>query len=145
MLRALGFMHQTHHWLSKGSSFYGDHQLFDRLYTDTLPMIDSLAERCVGFGGEVLIGAVRQAETMTTILGALASPEGSSPDGMVLSSLKGVEAFLEYYATCYAALESRGQLSSGTDNLLQGIADKSEEFVYLLKQRSSSKVASYAR
>jgi hypothetical protein len=41
----------------------------------------------------------------------------------------------------YKLLESKGQLSSGTDNLLQGIADKHEEFVYLLKQRCSSKVS----
>jgi hypothetical protein len=38
-------------------------------------------------------------------------------------------------------LEQKGQLSNGTDNLLQGVADKHEEFVYLLKQRCLTKVS----
>jgi hypothetical protein len=42
-------------------------------------------------------------------------------------------------------LGSAGILSDGTENLLQDIADKHEEFVYLLKQRNDVSPYSYGR
>ena len=49
-LRHLSFIHQNHHWVSKGEPFYGDHLLFQRLYAGVAEDIDTLAEKAIGLG-----------------------------------------------------------------------------------------------
>ncbi|MCH7560353.1 MAG: hypothetical protein IIC67_03115 [Thaumarchaeota archaeon] len=60
-LRAAAQLHQTNHWRTKGTAFYGDHQLFDRLYNDSLSMIDQVAERAMGQGSQRLVHPTIQA------------------------------------------------------------------------------------
>ena len=43
--------------------------------------------------------------------------------------------FMAFLEMIYSRLESSEQLSLGVDNFLQGIADKHEGLLYLLKQR----------
>ena len=145
-LRGLNFIHWTHHWQTRGGSFYGDHQLFMRLYEETVPMIDSIAERTVGAGGVVLVHPVVQAAHCAAIVDSLynGAPINPGPEDYVLLSLKGCLRFLVLLRMVYDALDQRGLLTHGTDNLLQGVADKHEEFVYLLKQRSAVRTASDA-
>jgi len=137
-LRALGFIHQTHHWQTRGGSFYADHLLFDRLYNETLPLIDKLAERAVGAGTPLLVNPVIQSTHQLLIIKDLynAAPMQADPDQCVLISLKGVLRFLVLLRVAYELLEKKGLLSHGIDNLLQDVADQSEGFVYLLKQRT---------
>lgn len=142
-LRAVNLIHQTHHWQTRGPQFYGDHLLFERLYNDTLGMIDKLAERAVGSGSPVLVNPVIQSTHQLLIVKSLynAAPIEASPDQCAFISLKGVLRFLVLQRIVYETLEKKGALSHGTDNLLQDIADKHEEFVYLLKQRVGAKVS----
>lgn len=141
-LRAINFAHQTHHWQTRGSSFFGDHLLFERIYNETLEMIDSLGERTVGAGSPVLVNPVIQSTHQLLILKELYNgvPIETSPEQCVLISLKGVLRFLVLIQLVYGLLEQKNLLSHGTDNLLQGFADKHEEFLYLLKQRTGSDV-----
>src|ERR1700760_4998396 len=39
VLRAASVVHQSHHWQTRGTSFYGDHLLFEKLYNDSLEAI----------------------------------------------------------------------------------------------------------
>lgn len=143
-LRAINFAHQTHHWQTRGPSFYADHLLFERLYNDTLKMVDQLAERSVGKGSPLLVNAVIQSTHQLLILKDLynGAPMEPGPEECVLVSLKGVLRFLVLLQLVHGLLEKKGMLSHGTDNLLQDIADKSEEFVYLLKQRTGGRISS---
>lgn len=145
-LRALNSVHLTHHWQTKGRSFYGDHKLFEDIYNETIPMIDALAERTVGAGSPILVNPVIQAAHSAALVKSLynGAPVNPGPDDLVLLSLKGVLRFSLLLRMVYDALESKGLLSHGTDNLLQGFADQHEVFAYLLKQRSTVRV-SYAR
>ena len=142
-LRALAFVHQTHHWQTRGPTFFADHQLFDRLYNDTLPMIDKIAERCVGAGSPSLVNPVIQSTHQLLIIKDLynAAPMQAETEQCVLISFKGVLRFLVLLRIAYGLLEKKGMLSHGIDNLVQDIADKSEEFVYLLKQRAGGRTA----
>jgi DNA-binding ferritin-like protein len=144
-LRALLVVHQTHHWQSQGSNSYGDHLLFDRLYNETLPLVDSLAERTVGAGSTILVNPIIQSAHTAAIIKSVynGAPIDPGPDALPLLSLKGVLRFLLLLRMVYEALETKGLLpaASGTANLLQGIADQHESFAYLLKQRASSKTA----
>jgi len=47
-------------------------------------------------------------------------------------------SLLQVITAVRGLLENKGELSNGTDNLLQGIADKHEEFIYLLQQRNTA-------
>jgi hypothetical protein len=143
-LRALSFIHQTHHWQTQGTAFYADHLLFERLYNETQPLIDSLGERAVGAGTPVLVNPVIQSTHQLLIVKDLynAAPMQAAPEQCVLISLKGVLRFLVLLRIGYELLEKKGMLSHGIDNLLQGIADVNESFVYLLKQRAGGRVAS---
>ena len=40
ILRAASIVHQSHHWQTRGGSFYGDHQMFMRIYDDSQGFID---------------------------------------------------------------------------------------------------------
>lgn len=140
-LRAAAVIHQTHHWQTRGQSFYGDHLLFERLYNDTVPAIDSVAERLVGLGGVALVDPVTQTRHLARCIAQCY--EGSSGN-LVQVSLHKEYKVLEAIKIVLGVLKNAGLLTDGTENLLQDIADKHEEFVYLLKQRDATSY-SYGR
>lgn len=146
-LRASSQLHQSNHWRTKGKSFYGDHLLFMRLYEDGLDFIDQVAERAVGMGASAVVDPMVQAQQ---ILGWCTQFCGEGftsddPEACVVTSLKAEQQVCRCIDTVYKQLEAAGQLSSGTDNLLQGVADLHEGFVYLLQQRNGTKLGSYDR
>lgn len=139
-LRAEAMVHQAHHWGTKGPQYYGDHLLYDRVYSDVFGMVDGLAERAVGSGLVVLVQPLLQVHHMSGFMKSFYrdAPVVPTPEDMALLSLRAVLRFLVLLNTAYAAMEAKGGLSHGTDNLLQGLADDHEKLVYLLKQRSSA-------
>lgn len=149
ILRAASFLHQTHHWETNGPTFYADHLLFDRLYTETQEGIDALAERLVG-ASDVGVGAKLQAWLFKFAVDFCSEPLGGSSvsaptDMMVLVSLQIEVGVLEGLRRAREALERAGKLSSGTANLLDGLADTHETFTYLLGQRLEGMGYSYDR
>ncbi len=152
-LRALAFVHQTHHWQTQGAAFYADHKLFEQLYNESLEPIDQVAERAVG--SSLSPGAVnghQQIDWMHLMVKAICGDgQDVSADQMVQHSLMGEVVFLGYLTVVLSELEEGGQITPGTRNLLEGVADKHESFVYLLQQRigkrlgTSPEVYSYDR
>lgn len=139
MLRATGHVHQAHHWQTRGQQFYGDHLLFDRLYTEVRKSVDPLAERAVGSGDYPLVNAVVSSKQIADMVKLLCSGNGQSPDQYVMTSLKATAATLALLKVVYEALSRKGKLTHGTDNLLQDLSDTLEGHVYLLKQRAKGK------
>ena len=141
LLRALAMIHQTHHWLTYGPSFYADHLLFERLYNALVGEIDQVAERAVGTGAsKAALHPGAQSKQVARIVEALCGDgltfgEGENPDSYIATSLKAERWFLDCVKTLATSLEGVGMLSRGTDNMLQGVEDKHEEHVYLLLQR----------
>jgi DNA-binding ferritin-like protein len=135
LLRAAAHVHQTHHWQTKGGHFYGDHLLFMRLYEDSQPFIDQIAERGVGAGHTALVDARLQMHCMNGLVNVWTRNSVESAEGMVSHSLAVEQCVVHCVSKARASLEAKGELSDGTDNLIQGVADKHEEFVYLLQQR----------
>jgi len=132
-LRGASMLHQTHHWRSKGLTSYSDHLLFERLYNGTVEFVDSVAERAMGLGGADSLAFDMQIEWLNRAVSKL--PSGSTQDEMASGSLSAVTFILTLIPSVREALEARGELSAGTDNMLQSIEDKHEEFSYLLKSR----------
>jgi starvation-inducible DNA-binding protein len=130
MLMASSMIHQNHHWNSAGENFYSDHLLFERIYNETQEDIDSLAEKIVG-GPSSKIDLLKTSELMNDLI------QAQQEDNHVTSSLKIEEIILDHISKIINLLESQNELSHGMSNLLEGIHDKHESFVYLLKQRLS--------
>jgi hypothetical protein len=145
--RALAHIHQSHHWQTHGAPFYADHLLFERLYNESLEFIDQVAERSVGLNGPATVDPFLQAYGVLYIVAATcghaaddaapSSLESVAPNLLIERSLRGEVQFLKLIDMAVQELEKNGELSHGISNLLEGIADKHESFVYLLKQRSA--------
>lgn len=131
-LQAASMLHQMHHWMCKGPTFFADHGLFERLYNDSLEIIDQLAEKAVGRG--VTLTADDQANQMA---GYIRLYSNESQD-MVARSLKAEYVCLDILRQTLDGLKDERLMSHGMSNLLEGIADKHEEFTYLLQQRLAS-------
>jgi len=143
VLQACSMLHQSHHWSTRGPAYYADHLMFDRLYTESQEFIDQLAERIIGSQQALLIDPVEQANQVGIFLKGL---KGSyTPDEMVQSSLTGEMLCLEHIEKFLNNLKETDRLTSGLSNLLEGMADKHETFVYLLRQRSQEPGYSYNR
>ena len=141
VLRAASHIHQTHHWQTRGGHYYADHLLFQRLYEESQDFIDQVAERSVGAGSEMLVDAVQQVELMEHVVKAVCKGGVEAPETMIQSSLAMEQFVLGLLKAVIHQLESSGNLSPGTSNLLEGLGDKHEQFTYLLGQRSKTAAA----
>lgn len=136
-LRALSFLHQTHHWQTSGPNFYSDHKLLDQIYSETVDLVDPFAEKLVGLLGAEEVDLTMQFNCMGDFLSELAQsakPQPSADDRMA-QSLRGIQNYLKLMQEVYTQLKGTEKLTPGLDNLLQGVADKMEGFAYLLQQR----------
>lgn len=136
-LRFLAFVHQTHHWISKGDNFYGDHLLFDRIYTKTLEDIDALAEKSIGLGNADSVTITLQVQQLMRLTSGYGMTSTiPQPSELAKRSMAAEVNFIKTTEIAAQALKESGRLSRGLDNLLAGILDTHEGHIYLLKQRS---------
>lgn len=134
-LQAAALVHQTNHWSTRGSTFYGDHLLFERLYSESQELIDQVAEKAIGSGEVAWIDVVELANVTAGIVVAMRASIPEAPDRASISLA--AEAFvLDELKRTLDGYENEGKLTPGISNLLEGVADKHESFVYLLKQSS---------
>ncbi len=143
VLRSAALVHQSHHWQTRGDTFYSDHKLYEGLYEESLSFIDRIAERAVGAGNRLLVHPVIQASQVGSIVKFFCGDiqADPTPDQYALVSFMTEVYVLSFLGMTYQALEATQMLSKGTDNLLQETADKHETFVYLLRQRVQTKVS----
>lgn len=138
-LRHLAMVHQTHHWAAQGDPFYGDHLLYERLYETIVGEVDALAEKSVGLGSEDNVNLPLQAMQLAQLTKeygtAVALPTASS---LPQRSMAAEVDFLRCAALCACSLKEKGLMTRGLDNFLQGLEDKHESHVYLLKRRCNA-------
>lgn len=140
-LRFLYLCHQTHHWISKGDSFYGDHLLFQRLYEKTLEDIDAMAEKVIGLGVTDNVNIQLQvAQVNQMVQGYGMTQTIPQPTELAKRSLLAEMNFLANIDCACSQLKEMGLMTNGLENMLQGLADVHESHVYLLKQRCSRTV-----
>lgn len=112
------YAHQAHH-MCKGQSFLQDHELFGEIYSFADSSYDKLVERSIGIGdGNPDLYKICESSCM------------------VIKILD--DSFLK---TCLDILEETCKevegmkYDSGTMNLLQGLSDEAQVFIYKLKRR----------
>jgi starvation-inducible DNA-binding protein len=115
------------HWNVKGAQFFQLHELFDKLATEVLDYVDTIAERATTLGGTAL-GTARLAA------GASRLPE--YPD--VVGSLESLQALVERYANLAAS--SRAAIDTATEfgdadtaDLLTGISRGLDKSLWFLE------------
>lgn len=145
-LRAASFVHQTHHWQTRGVAYYADHLLFDRLYNESQGMIDSIAERAVGSQpdmGHMCVRPLLQSSQMMRVVWFFYPTDDTftTPETYPAISLGMEQHLLQVLNILRGRMDTDNRLSTGTDNLLQGVADTHEGFVYLLQQRTNTHTA----
>ena len=131
-LQALAIAQQSAHWRSLGTSFYGDHLMYQRMYDATIKEIDRAAEKMLGMtGDETLLDPHRLSSSACMSLKTLLPAPGDVVGALLIAEKK----FLSRVYVACAAAQHIG--TAGVDNMLQGIADQHEEHVYLLSRRAS--------
>ena len=130
-LRGSHHLYWTLHWQAKGQPFYGDHELFERLYKARIGQIDHLAEVIAGhFGADKLepMKAWKAAEQfMGTVL------QGDSPLAIAMSVAKLAE---DADAAC-----AKAPFPAATRNFVSGLGTENLTDIYLLKQRYAAGAA----
>lgn len=135
-LQALAVAHQSAHWRSSGESFYSDHLMYQRMYEAIANEIDQVGERLLGHTADDA-----QLEPSRRLVGAsLALKSIFSAGDTASAMLMAEKAFLKQLCATVCALETMGQLTAGVEDLLQSIASKHEEHIYLLSRRAGAEV-----
>jgi DNA-binding ferritin-like protein len=144
-MRTVHLYHQHAHWISKGSAYYGDHLLFERLYEDLTVEIDALAERAVGLSGDDAVCPIIVTGAAFRNLNKLLPDFDAAghPDDIVRAALRIERYFLKGTKSLYEDLKSSGRITLGFDDMLMEIYSNHETNVYLLQQRlkSSKKIS----
>jgi len=136
-LKVTAQVHQVHHWTASGDPFYGDHLLFDRLYSGVTENVDTVAEKMVGVGCSDLADPTMLMKHMKAIQDGVYQmrPGLPQPGDLATRSIEMEKTVIDVLDMCKASLSSKNLLTTGVDNMLADLADSHEGNVYLLKQR----------
>lgn len=127
LLRTEANVARNFHNLVRGAQFFADHTFFASVYAELEEDYDAVIERDIGLGEDSFdIGSITR-EAGDKAAGY--DPTDMAADEMC-AVLLGMERQIQ--AECQTL---NGKSTLGTQNLLQGIADKSEMRVYKLRQR----------
>ena len=126
LLRSEQLVAHNFHNMTKGVAFFSDHEFFGEVYPELEGDYDAVVERCIGSGEDINLCDV------TTQAAQKASAYDCSDMAAdeMCAVLLGMERTLQ--AKC---AELNKGASLGSQNLLQGISDRSEMRVYKLRQR----------
>ena len=128
-LRSLYLTFVWCHWSSRGSSFYSDHLLFERLYKSVAENSDLAGEKMLGLFPNCL-----DYDLQTELIGKISTKYASLAKEPLEMALKAEKDFLDLSKEVFAAFEQAKVMTLGLDDALCLIADKNEEAVYLLQQ-----------
>lgn len=124
--RCLQLLAHNAHNLTKGVSFFADHEFFGELYPSYETAYDSVIERMIGL--EVPVDLVAIQLDATDMLADISAEQMEVADFLkgILSGEKKL---------CYLIAEENNKATIGTQNLIAQLYDDSEVRQYKLKQR----------
>lgn len=129
-LRSIYLVHQHSHWTTRGSAFYADHLVFERLYKSAQDDADLAAEKFIGLFGEAGLNYNDQITFIQKIMERYADLDGEP----VEMSLAIEKEFLKLSQEAYDAFNEEDVMTLGLDDMIMSIASKREESCYLLQQ-----------
>ena len=132
ILRAAHWSHWTTHWQVKGVPQYGDHLLFERLYTGMTDEIDGLAEKCVAYFGPESVDALDSVANSARVIASYYGMSGADP---IKRALVIEQQIQNAVALSYTRIKDSGEMTLGLDDFLMATANAHETNIYLLRQR----------
>lgn len=140
----IGFLRAYHLWthgahnVVKGPSFAGDHiDLYGKIYSEVQDHIDIVIEKGVGvYQDESIACPMTIVEDASLILGAWESPAGQTSERIASLSLEYTKQLVKIGEGTAQVLEEMESLTYGMDNMMAGLVDTHENYVYLLQQRT---------
>lgn len=129
-LRALNLHYFEAHWSASGDPYYGDHLLFERLYSNMLDEFDVLAEKLVAYYDEEAVTTTSQVSRI-----ALFARQWEDYGDLYERSLRAEEDLQVLIEAAYHIVSEQGEMSLGLDDYLMALANDHETHIYLLKQR----------
>jgi DNA-binding ferritin-like protein len=129
-LRELALIHQHSHWTTKGSTFYGDHLVFERVYKSAAEDADLVAEKLIGvFGGKSVSFDLQHG-----IMHKVSKRYSGLREQPVEMSLKAEKDFITLSDYFYDFLEKENKMTLGLDDMIMSVASNREASCYLLQQ-----------
>lgn len=119
----------TAHWQVVGDTSYGNHLMFERIYTSIKDEIDQLAEKMVAMCGN---DSVDCCVIMPMVQKLLQSWKGI--DCLHLRSLKAEADLQECLKYVVDEMREQGTITLGLDDFLLAVASQHETHQYLVKQ-----------
>jgi DNA-binding ferritin-like protein len=131
-LRALKWLSWNGHWQVKGSQFYGDHLMLERIYEGKIDeQIDTLAEKMVCLFGSDIIDNPMLLQSFNNSVESCKSVS-KCPIQRTLRCLQMLQAQFNH---TYSIGTNTKQITLGMDDYLMATANEQETFIYLLQQR----------
>src|SRR5579885_2219708 len=134
-LRAIYLIEQHCHWTARGSNFYGNHLLLERLYKDLIDEADGAAEKMVGLFGKNGLDYKLQCELIHNIINKYAD----LAEHPLKQALAIENDFIKLSEELFNGFEKEGKLSLGLDDFIMATSSKHEEHLYLLQQALKDK------
>ena len=128
---------QNIHWVSKGSVYYSDHLLYQRIYESLSVNIDELAEKSVCLSGEASVNPHTICSLKSDLYKNLIPNYSSDldPDQLAEYALFIMVCFMEKTEEFYAKLSESKMITLGLEDFIPKIHSESENNIYLLKRR----------
>jgi len=132
----IAWFHAAHH-VTKGTGFGGDHvNLYGEIYTKLDEDLDGIIEKGIGLtGDETLADPVSSLSLAATLLAQQPASANQSAETIASNAFEVIKYYVSAIESIYSQFEASG-MSLGLDDLLQGLANQYETYVYLLQQRS---------
>lgn len=133
----IAWFHAAHH-VTKGTGFAGDHvNLYGRIYTELEEDFDGIVEKGLGLSGdETLADPISILSNAANQLARYPQPVNQDAEDIAFFALDISKAYVDFLAQTYNQFDSSGSLSIGLDDMIMGLANKYETYVYLLQQRT---------
>jgi DNA-binding ferritin-like protein len=137
LMIALKSYYQTCHWKSKGTEYYSDHLLFERLYNDMIEEVDGFAEKAVTLSSDKSVCPRGLYEYVSKLMEVFDKDvkEEDSFDKTVENAYNFNYSFLKKSEELYSKLEKDNNLTLGLDDFITSTYSKHEEHDYLLRRR----------
>ena len=130
-LRAQRWDYWTTHWQVHGDPFYGDHLLFERLYTGPInDQIDQLGEKMTAFFGPEAVESVKVLDKTRSLVSQWSSIK--DPYERALESEKSLQSAI---LRAVMWMREYKTITLGLDDYLMSLANQHETNAYLLQQR----------
>ena len=139
----IGFLRAYHLWMhgahnvAKGPSFAGDHvELYGKIYNEVQDAIDLVIEKGIGvYQDEGIACPMKIAEDVLVVFSDWESPSNLPAERIAALALEYTRSLVQIGEGTSKTLEDMEVLTYGMDNLLAGLVDTHESYVYLLQQR----------